>query len=92
MFIAEFNSAMGFDPQVLTCDFSPKFDATSMHANFCEHPLDAHCLNKSKDLFLRNPYLNYLHRFLAYSFSGCKDASNILTKTKPFFLWCMVYE
>lgn len=55
-----------------------------------DNPLDTYCANKSKNLFLRNPCLKFLHTFLAYAFSGRKDASNILTRTELFFLWCMV--
>lgn len=63
MSIAEFNPVLGFESQVSTCDFPPDFDANSVYADFCDHPLDAYYSNKSKDLFLCNTCLKYLHRF-----------------------------
>lgn len=85
MSMIEFNSALGFKPKILICDFPYDFDVAVAYSDLCDNPPDAYCLNKSKDLFLHNPCFKYLHRFLAYTFSGRKDASNILTKIVLFF-------
>lgn len=44
---------------------------------------------KSKASYLHDPTLKYIHRFLAFTFSGRKDYAGVLTKTELFFLWCM---
>ncbi|XP_027081029.1 uncharacterized protein [Coffea arabica] len=43
----------------------------------------------SKGSYLKDPASRYIHRFLAYSFSGRRDSSGILSKSKFFFIWCM---
>ncbi|KAL0446217.1 UNVERIFIED_CONTAM: putative mitochondrial protein [Sesamum latifolium] len=46
--------------------------------------------SKTKDTYIRDLALKYLHRFLAYTFSGRKDSSTALNKTELFFLWSML--
>ncbi|KAL0354747.1 UNVERIFIED_CONTAM: Retrovirus-related Pol polyprotein from transposon.6 [Sesamum radiatum] len=46
--------------------------------------------SKTKDTYVRDPALKYLHRFLAFTFSGRKDSSAALNKTELFFLWSML--
>lgn len=50
MSMAEFNSALGFDPQVLTCDFPSDFDAAIAYYELCDNPHDVYYPNKSKRL------------------------------------------
>lgn len=39
---------------------------------------------------MHSPTLFYLHRLIAYLFSGRKDSPSIISKTELFFLRCMV--
>lgn len=81
MSMHEFNTALGFDCQNTTCDFPDDFDNTAIYVELCDNPSDLYSSTRSKDLHLSNHCLKYLHRFLAYTFSGRKDATNILIKT-----------
>ena len=99
--ITEFNLALGF------IDI-PYSQSEEYMASSCEYtePFFSHntCYWKelsidrqndpiqSKASFLKNPAYRYLHRFMAYSFSGRKDSSGILTKPKFFFIWYMVAQ
>lgn len=77
MSMAEFISALGFDPQVLSCDFPLKFDVAFVYANLCDNPPDAYYPNKSKDLFLLLPEMptHILGLFLLWS-QGCLEYFN----------------
>lgn len=93
--IVEFDNALCFsvfNNEHPYCDFCNDFDATAMYVELCDNPLDTYELSKSKDLYLRDPCMKYIHRFLAYSFSGQKDAPNILSKIKLYFMWCMIHK
>lgn len=70
-------------------DFSAEFNANIAYTDLCDNLLDIYSSIKSKDLYLKNPSLKYLHRFLTYTFSGRKNASNILNKTELYSLWSM---
>lgn len=43
----------------------------------------------SKDQLFVDPALIYIHRFLAYSFSGRPDTLAVVTSSELFFLWSM---
>ncbi|XP_043817312.1 uncharacterized protein LOC122724981 [Manihot esculenta] len=85
----EFGVAMGSECLGSTWDFPTDFNPSNAYLELCDNPPDSYLPTRSKDLYLRNPSLKYLHRLLAYTFSGRKDAPNILTKTELYILWCM---
>lgn len=88
--IIELNKALGFVSDAPCCDFCDEYDAIAIYANFYDNPPDT--FSKAKDLYLRNPCLKYIHRFLSYSFLDRKDASSIPSKTELYFLWCMTQK
>lgn len=45
--------------------------------------------SRSRSSFLEDPSVRYVQRLLAYSYSGRKDSSSIISRPKLFFLWCM---
>ena len=45
--------------------------------------------SRSRSSFLKDPSARYVQRFLAYSYSGRKDSSGILSRPEFFFLWSM---
>lgn len=92
MSMNEFNTTLGFDCQNTTCDFPVDFDTSTIYVELCDNPPNLYSATRSKDLYLRNPCLKYLHRLLAYTFYGRKDATNILTKTELYNLWRMVHR
>ena len=77
---------MGSECPNFTWDFSDKFNPSNAYLELCDNPLDSYSPTRSKDLYLKNPSLKYIHRFLAYTFSGRKDAPNILTRTELYIL------
>lgn len=76
--IAQFNDVLGFfDPfyEDLFCDFCEDFNPTIVYDELYDNLPDTYDPNNSKDLFLQEVSMKYIHKFLAYSFSGWKDAS-----------------
>lgn len=69
--------------------FCDEFDVVVVYVNFYDNPPEMFDPIKFKDLYLCKSCLKYIHRSLAYSFSGRKDAPNILSKAKLYFMWCM---
>ena len=45
--------------------------------------------SRSRSSYLKEPSSRYIQRFLAYSYSGRKDSSGILSRPEFFFIWCM---
>lgn len=72
------------------CDFFEDFKQTTIYDELCINQSVAYDPNKSKDLYLRDHYMKYIHRFLAYSFSNHRDALRIISKIDLYFLWCML--
>ena len=87
--LQEFGTAMGCECLDSTWDFSAEFNPSTAYLELCDNPPDSYSPTRSKDLYLKNSSLKYLHKFLAYTFSGRKDAPNILTRTELYILWCM---
>ena len=98
--INEFNILLGFiDPEAVSspeymnsaCDYGQPF-ARDYIDIWREWSVDKFTYNpsKSKSSYLKDPVLRYIHKFLAFNFSGRKDASCILSKAEFYFLWCMV--
>lgn len=66
-------------------DFCNEFDVF-FFVDFCDTPPDLFDPNKSKNLYLCNLCLKYIHRFLNYSFLDRKDTPNIVSKTVLYFM------
>ncbi|KAL0278073.1 UNVERIFIED_CONTAM: Retrovirus-related Pol polyprotein from transposon.6, partial [Sesamum radiatum] len=90
--VIDFNLALGFiDSRTAStdeylnsaCDFPDAFDAQRFYSEMVTNlPIDS-CLydsGKTKDIHLREPALRYLHRFLAYTYSGPLDHMGLLTR------------
>ena len=45
--------------------------------------------SRSRSSFLEDLNARYVQRLLAYSYSGRKDSSGIISRPELFFLWCM---
>ncbi|KAK4389708.1 hypothetical protein Sango_2307800 [Sesamum angolense] len=97
MTLADFNIALGFTTTDLArtheyqnslCDYRDDFNAIKEWKDLAIDPLIYHP-SRSKAHNLKNPVLKYVHRFLAFNFSGRKDTSGICSKAELFFLWCM---
>ncbi|CAI9768030.1 unnamed protein product [Fraxinus pennsylvanica] len=94
--ITEFNAAFGFinEEYAVTdeylnspCDYSENFEPVSLYK--APSTYNYYDSSKSKDSYLRDPALKYIHRFLAFTFSGRKDSAAVLAKSEFYFLWCM---
>ncbi|KAL0399649.1 UNVERIFIED_CONTAM: Retrovirus-related Pol polyprotein from transposon opus [Sesamum radiatum] len=100
--ITDFNLALGFiDSSLATsedyltsaCDFPDSFVPQRFYLDITTNlPPNGRVYDssKTKDTYVRDPALKYLHRFLAFTFSGRKDSSAALNKTELFFLWSML--
>ncbi|XP_043809045.1 extensin-like [Manihot esculenta] len=75
--------------RVSSTPYHPEFNPSTAYLELCDNPPDSYSPTKSKDLYLKNPSLKYIHRFLAYTFSGRKDAPNILIRMELYILWSM---
>lgn len=87
--ITQFNTTLGFDDPKYTypyCDFCYYFDLVTIYDELWTNHPDPYDSSESKDLYLRDPCMKYIHRFLAYSFSGCKDAPSVVSKIELYFL------
>ncbi|KAH6755950.1 hypothetical protein C2S53_007076 [Perilla frutescens var. hirtella] len=73
------NSACDFDRDFHPVALFPKWSTSRMPYN----------PSSSKPCYLHSIALRYIHKFLAFTFSGCKDGANVLNKVEFFFLWCM---
>ena len=94
--ITQFNIAFGFITEEYansdeylnsTCDFSENFEPVSLYKTLST--AERYDPSKSKDSYLHDPVLKYIHRFLALTFSGRKDSAGVLSKAEFYFLWCM---
>ncbi|KAK8575129.1 hypothetical protein V6N12_062805 [Hibiscus sabdariffa] len=65
------------------------FDANSAYAMLTNLPNATYNAKSTKGWHIHDPTLRYIHRFLAYSYSGRNDTSAALSKVELFFLWCM---
>ncbi|KAK9005314.1 hypothetical protein V6N11_042754 [Hibiscus sabdariffa] len=94
--LADFNFSMGFvtdvtDQFFLTAlrEIPANFDADSVYATLTNLPNAAYNAKNTKGWHIYDPALRYIHRFLAYNYSGRNDTSAALSKVELFFLWCM---
>ena len=97
--ITDFNLAFGFiDPAYAesreyaesACDYvQPFFSRYRYIWDEMSVDRDNYDPRLSKGSYLKDPASRYIHRFLAYSFSGRRDSSGILSKPEFFFIWCM---
>lgn len=86
---------MGFSHPFLEhplCNFDKDFNVVTVYEELCQDLSGTYDPSKTKDLYLWESNMKYINRFLAYSFSGCKDALSILSKTKLYFLWSIVLK
>ncbi|KAL0439143.1 UNVERIFIED_CONTAM: hypothetical protein Slati_2397300 [Sesamum latifolium] len=100
--VTDFNLALGFIDSTLAqsedyltsaCDFSDNFVPQRFYLDITTNvPRNnrVYDSSKTKDSYIEDPALKYLHRFLAYTFLGRKDSSAALNKMKLFFLWSML--
>ncbi|KAK8511712.1 hypothetical protein V6N12_000756 [Hibiscus sabdariffa] len=94
--LADFNFSIGFvtnvtDQSFLTslCEIPADFDANLAYATLTNLPNATYNAKSTKGWHIHDPTLRYIHRFLAYNYSGRNDTSIILSKVEIFFLWCM---
>ena len=99
MSINDFNLLLGFVSEDTissgmyrnsACDYTRSFssDYIDIWREWSTDP-QLYDLSQSKASYLKDPVLKVIHRFLAYNFSGRKDASGNLAKAEFYFLWCM---
>jgi hypothetical protein len=98
--ITEFNLALGFidvefshtaQYKTAAIDFVDSFEYVSVWRTMSSDPLSYDPSN-SKGAYLRKPEWVYLHRLLAFNFSGRKNTANVCTKTELYFIWSMVHR
>ncbi|KAK8514697.1 hypothetical protein V6N12_057594 [Hibiscus sabdariffa] len=94
--LADFNYSMGFVTDVTEQSFLTAlreipvdFDADVAYAALTHLPNARFNAKQTKGWHIHDPALRYIHRFLAYNYSGRNDSSAVLTKVELFFLWCM---
>ncbi|KAK8986213.1 hypothetical protein V6N11_082487 [Hibiscus sabdariffa] len=94
--LADFNYSMGFvtdvtDQAFLTSlrEIPVDFDADVAYAALTHLPNARYNSKQTKGWHIHDPALRYIHRFLAYNYSGRNDSSAVLTKVELYFLWCM---
>ena len=95
--IADFCCLMGFvtkaevkEPEFVEaqCSYCPEFNASDVWKEWSTDP-NPYNPSSSKSSFLKRPVMKYLQRFLAYNYSGRKDAAGTINKQELFFLWCL---
>ncbi|KAL2520787.1 Uncharacterized protein Fot_24710 [Forsythia ovata] len=69
------------------CDYIENFEPVSLYKALSTP--NYYDPSKSKDSYLRDPALKYIHRFLAFTFSGRKDSAAVLCKSEFYFMWCV---
>ncbi|KAL4284562.1 hypothetical protein GQ457_16G002080 [Hibiscus cannabinus] len=94
--ISEFNFFMGFVTDVTDSSYlnavleiPQDFDADLAYESLTGLVGVSYDSRSTKGWKVYEPALRYIHRFLAYSFSGRNDTSSNLNKVELFFLWCM---
>ncbi|KAF7812892.1 putative RNA-dependent RNA polymerase 1 [Senna tora] len=95
--LLQFNKILGFCDEEddessigdFLCDYPDDFDQNKACRELTGCSTTIYNPRLTNDTALANNALKYIHRFLAYSFSGRKDSLGLLTKTELFFLWCM---
>ncbi|KAK5834210.1 hypothetical protein PVK06_018084 [Gossypium arboreum] len=87
--IIDFNIALAFVSEESTmstyyenslCTFPIDFKAIEAFALLTDNVETMYSLKTSKDLWFRNPTLCYIHRYLAYNFSGRQDDPATVSK------------
>ena len=97
--ITQFNLAFGFITREYAetreygesaCDFVEPF-LTAYREVWEDMSVDMQRYDpsRSRSSFLEDPSARYVQRLLAYSYSGRKDSSGIISRPELFFLWCM---
>ncbi|KAH1114912.1 hypothetical protein J1N35_008290 [Gossypium stocksii] len=81
--------AMSLTFQNSLCTFPTDFRAVEAFCLLTDNAESTYSPKTSNDLWFHNPALCYIHRYLAYNFSGRRDALAIVSKTELFFLWCI---
>ncbi|KAH1045457.1 hypothetical protein J1N35_036241 [Gossypium stocksii] len=88
VFVTE-DYAMSTDYEDNLCTFPVDFKAIEAFMLSTDNAETTYSPTISKDLWFRNPPLCYIHSYLAYNFSGRRDAPATVSKTELFLLWCM---
>ncbi|KAH6784616.1 hypothetical protein C2S52_009575 [Perilla frutescens var. hirtella] len=93
--ITQFNVAFGFVDEDTTledsylnraCDFDRDFHHVALFSKWSTSQMPYNP-SSSKACYLHSITLRYIHKFMAFTFSGRKDGANVLNKTEFFFLW-----
>ncbi|KAK9046298.1 hypothetical protein V6N11_052190 [Hibiscus sabdariffa] len=94
--LADFNFSMGFVTDVTDQSFLTSlreipidYNTDFSYATLTHLPNVIYNAKSTKGWHIHDPALRYIHRFLAYNYSGRNDTSAVLTKVELFFLWCM---
>lgn len=99
--LIDFNIAIGFLDETSAhslhytdalCEIPEKFKFTDAFTELTGHSNIRFILGKSKAYLIQNAALRYLHRLLAYSFSGRRDNTKAISKTELFILCCIVHK
>lgn len=67
-------------------DIPSDFDVDATYLVLTNDPHHVYDFKRSKAIWLHDPKLEYIHHFLAFSFSGHIDASTIFSRTELFLL------
>ncbi|KAK8671455.1 hypothetical protein V6N13_038051 [Hibiscus sabdariffa] len=93
---SDFNFLMGYVTDVMDLNYltallemSQDFDADLAYESLTGLAGASYNPRSTKGWKIQEPALRYIHRFLAYNFSGRNDTSSNLNKVELFFLWCM---
>ena len=98
MSITEFSVACGFYTEEYTdsvdydnsyTGFPSNFNPNAFWREITDSPINYNP-SQSKSSVIKSPALKYMHRFIAFSLSGRKESTGVVTKTDLFYLWCMV--
>ncbi|KAK9030140.1 hypothetical protein V6N11_031571 [Hibiscus sabdariffa] len=65
------------------------FDVNTAYGRLTNLSNAAYNAKNTKGWHIHDPALRYIHRFLAYNYSGRNDTSATLSKVELFFLWFM---
>ena len=96
--MTEFNIALGFITTESACstwyqssryDYGEDFSPYALWKTMSSDP-QAYNPSQSKSSYLLELVWQYVHRFLAFTYSGRKGSSITCTKAELFFLWAMI--
>ncbi|XP_039018080.1 uncharacterized protein LOC120149327 isoform X1 [Hibiscus syriacus] len=69
-----------------------EFDADAVYLTLTSLVGQTYNAQIMKEWHIHEPKLHYIHRFLAYNYSGRNGTTSCLSKFELFFLWCMLTE